>query len=550
MANLPNSKTSVVSWMGTPLKRWITGVLLVSLQVQAFAQFTGPILRSGGTVKSGFTKNGTLMLGGQVLSNPHQLMHDLQNPSLWSTGAVSFSNSTDPTFVQATVDQMMQAIEPPSEPDGLFMSRLYLNPENPYTPGGALSAPPSPTPETGAAAPSGPLIDNFEHYQRALAHAQANLGDRNQDITRWSQTNAEQGDGVSYLAKSHTSSSAALRNTLFDGAPSRAVFQATQVPTAGASGFFAIQGAQAKTHLANLQEQNAQLLGSRVFFSQQHIKTSPKKSQHFDHQLGLETRGTQLGYIQSDGQAKTFEWGQQPFFAAQTAEQLGQSLHQAAHRHQVWVQATAGSNWSKPTEDRLFHQWLNNSGGENNTWEPNHSSFSSSNLLSQLFNSGVGPNGLRHDGGELGCGCGDAKTDRFVPDVVFGVSLFDACEKHDSAYSTLGASKLLADVQLGIDIAKAFHNAWGILGIPVGIVVGLFYSLAVVFFADEAYQNAQFESIAPKIDYEDVYTYSQVDWSQHPPDDNAPTDADTKTNNDTLSKSEDPNHSGYVGGLW
>ena len=50
MANLPNSKTSVVSWMGTPLKRWITGVLLVSLQVQAFAQFTGPILRSGGTV--------------------------------------------------------------------------------------------------------------------------------------------------------------------------------------------------------------------------------------------------------------------------------------------------------------------------------------------------------------------------------------------------------------------------------------------------------------------------------------------------------------------
>jgi len=214
------------------------------------------------------------------------------------------------------------------------------------------------------------------------------------------------------------------------------------------------------------------------------------------------------------------------------------------------VQATAGSNWSKPTEDRLFHQWLNNSGGENNTWEPNHSSFSSSNLLSQLFNSGVGPNGLRHDGGELGCGCGDAKTDRFVPDVVFGVSLFDACEKHDSAYSTLGASKLLADVQLGIDIAKAFHNAWGILGIPVGIVVGLFYSLAVVFFADEAYQNAQFESIAPKIDYEDVYTYSQVDWSQHPPDDNAPTDADTKTNNDTLSKSEDPNHSGYVGGLW
>jgi hypothetical protein len=485
------SKKSAVSSMGVQLKRWVMGLVLVSLQVQAFAQFTGPILRSGGTVKSGFAKNGTLMFGGQVLGNPHQLMHDMQNPTLWSTGAVSFSNSTDPTFVQATVDQMMQAIEPPSEPGGLFMSRLYLNPENPYIPGGALSAPPSPTPETGAAAPPGPLIDNFEHYQRVLAHAQANLGDRNQDITRWSQTNAERGDGVSYLAKTHTSSSAALRNTLFDSAPSRAVFQAAQVPSAGASGFFAIQGAQAKTHLANLQEQNAQLLGSRIFFSQQHIKTSLKKSQHFDHQLGLETRGTQLGYIQADGQTKTFEWGQQPFFAAQTAEQLGQSLHQAANLHHVWVQATADLNWSKSTDDHLFNQWLNNSGGENNTWEPNPSTFNSANLLSQLFNSGVGPNGLRHDGGELGCGCGDAKTDRFVPDVVFGVSLLDACRKHDQAYATFGASKVVADVQLGIDIAKAFHDAWGILGIPAGILVGLFYSLAVVFFGETAYESAQ-----------------------------------------------------------
>jgi hypothetical protein len=114
----------------------------------------------------------------------------------------------------------------------------------------------------------------------------------------------------------------------------------------------------------------------------------------------------------------------------------------------------------------------------------------------------------------------------------------------------LGASKLLADVQFGIDIANAFHNAWGILGIPVGIVVGLFYSLAVVFFGDEAYQNAQLESIAPKIDYEDVYTYSQIDWSEHSTGNNAPTDADTKINNNALSKSDDPNHSGYVGGLW
>ena len=536
--------------MGTQLKGWVIGLLLVSLQVQAFAQLTGPILRSGDTLKTGFAKNGTLMFGGQVLGNPHRLMHDMQNPSLWSTGAVSFSNSTDPTFVQATVDQMMQAIEPPSESGGLFMSRLYLNPENPYAPGGAMSAPPSLTPETGTAAPSGPLIDNFEHYKRALAHARANLGNRAQDITRWSQTLPELGDGISYLAKTHTSSSATLRNTMFDSAPRHAVFQDAQVPMVGAIGFFGIQGAQAKTHLANLQEQNAQLQGSRIFFGQQHTKTLPKKSQHFDQQLGQEARGTLLNHIQAHGQAKIFEWDQQPFSSAPTDEQLSQSSHQVAHTRHMGVQASAGPNWNKPNDNRLFNRGLNNTGGENSTWEHSPPSFNGTNLLSQLFNSGVGPNGLRHDGEDLGCGCGDAKTDKLVPDVVFGVSLFRACEKHDKAYAALGASKLLADVQLGLDITKAFHDAWGVLGVPVGIVVGLFYSLAVVFFGDEAYQNAQFESIAQKIDYEDMYTYSQIDWSEHSTDNNAPTDADTQTNNDALSKSGDPNHSGYVGGLW
>ena len=101
---------------GRLLKRCLAAVLIVAMQVQAWAQVTSPIRRNAtGAVVSGFSKNGTLLFGGQVLGNPHQLMHDLQNPTLWSTGAVSFSNSTDPTFVQATVDQMMQAIAPPSD---------------------------------------------------------------------------------------------------------------------------------------------------------------------------------------------------------------------------------------------------------------------------------------------------------------------------------------------------------------------------------------------------------------------------------------------------
>jgi hypothetical protein len=250
------------------LKRCVSAVLIVAMQVQALAQVTSPIMRNAtGAVVSGFSNKGTLMFGGQVLGNPHQLMHDLQNPVLWTAGALSFSDNTNPTFVQPTIDQMMQAIEPPGGGGGLFMSRLYLNPDNPYSSGGVLSEPPSLTPELGSSAPAaGPLMDNRTHYERALAHVIANQGDRAVDRSRWSTTNGDLGNGVAYLAKTHVNSSAALRETLFDTAPARAVFQATQTPTAGASAFFVIQGAQAQAHLANVQLHNAQRLGSRIYF--------------------------------------------------------------------------------------------------------------------------------------------------------------------------------------------------------------------------------------------------------------------------------------------
>jgi hypothetical protein len=49
--------------------------------------------------------------------------------------------------------------------------------------------------------------------------------------------------------------------------------------------------------------------------------------------------------------------------------------------------------------------------------------------------SGVGPDGVRTDGENLGYGCGDAGTDRIVPDRLFGVDLTAVCVKHDFAYS-------------------------------------------------------------------------------------------------------------------
>ncbi|MDT4842141.1 hypothetical protein FQZ97_760300 [compost metagenome] len=154
-------------------KQAVAWLLMATISTSSLAQAVGPIIRGpSGAPLTGYTANGTYVQNGVVVGNPHQQLHDLTNPTLWTTGAVSFSNSTDPSFAQPTIDQMMAALAPPVDPGGLYLGRLYLNPTNPYTAGaGVLSAPPSPTPETGATPPAGPLIDNHEHYTRALAHA-------------------------------------------------------------------------------------------------------------------------------------------------------------------------------------------------------------------------------------------------------------------------------------------------------------------------------------------------------------------------------------------
>jgi hypothetical protein len=186
-----------------------------------------------------------------------------------------------------------------------------------------------------------------------LAHVIANQGDRAVDRSRWSTTNGDLGNGVAYLAKTHVNSSAALRETLFDTAPARAVFQATQTPTAGASAFFVIQGAQAQAHLANIQLHNAQRLGSRIYFGQQSLRTSPHRGFAFDAQLGQMSSGTTLGFIQTNGQAHTFDWPNDPQFAKGGAG-LGQTLRKATVRHEA-----RNINLSGISDHALFAQGYN-----------------------------------------------------------------------------------------------------------------------------------------------------------------------------------------------
>ncbi|MEY3135913.1 MAG: hypothetical protein RJA39_1798, partial [Pseudomonadota bacterium] len=63
------------------------------------------------------------------------------------------------------------------------------------------------------------------------------------------------------------------------------------------------------------------------------------------------------------------------------------------------------------------------------------------------FGSGTA-NGIRNDGNALGAGCGTVKSDAFVPDMLFGIDVSQACFQHDQSYATCGFSRETADTNL------------------------------------------------------------------------------------------------------
>jgi hypothetical protein len=67
------------------------------------------------------------------------------------------------------------------------------------------------------------------------------------------------------------------------------------------------------------------------------------------------------------------------------------------------------------------------------------------------FDSGTS-NGAREDGNALGAGCGTVKSDAYVPDMLFGIDVSQACFQHDQSYSTCGFSRLTADTNLSNNI--------------------------------------------------------------------------------------------------
>jgi hypothetical protein len=56
--------------------------LSLSSTGQAIAQAGGFIRNVQGAPLTGYTANGTFVQGGVALGNPHQRLHDLENPTL------------------------------------------------------------------------------------------------------------------------------------------------------------------------------------------------------------------------------------------------------------------------------------------------------------------------------------------------------------------------------------------------------------------------------------------------------------------------------------
>ena len=130
-----------------------------SYQQNASAQFlqsSAPV-SSFGQSGTGYTNDGTLMMGGNKIGNPHQILHDAQASSLFGITAVRYTFTDVPTYGQGTLAQIqtdMTNAPISNDPTRLF-SRLYLTATNPYT--------------QGVATPH----NNYQTYQGVVADAQA-----------------------------------------------------------------------------------------------------------------------------------------------------------------------------------------------------------------------------------------------------------------------------------------------------------------------------------------------------------------------------------------
>ncbi len=107
------------------------------------------------------------------------------------------------------------------------------------------------------------------------------------------------------------------------------------------------------------------------------------------------------------------------------------------------------------------------------------------------FSSGTS-NGVREDGNALGAGCGTVKSDAFVPDMLFGIDVSQACFQHDQSYSTCGFSRSTADSNLINNILNDC-GAQGGNALTCNLIAGI-YGAGVSLLGGRAFIQAQEQS--------------------------------------------------------
>ena len=99
---------------------------------------------------------------------------------------------------------------------------------------------------------------------------------------------------------------------------------------------------------------------------------------------------------------------------------------------------------------------------------------------------------MREDGNALGAGCGTVKSDAYVPDMLFGIDVSQACFQHDQSYSTCGFSRAIADANLSNNILKDCDSQGG-NALTCNVIAGV-YSVSVSLFGASAFKQAQAQS--------------------------------------------------------
>jgi len=104
------------------------------------------------------------------------------------------------------------------------------------------------------------------------------------------------------------------------------------------------------------------------------------------------------------------------------------------------------------------------------------------------FESGTSK-GARVDGNALGAGCGTVKSDAFIPDILFGIDISQACFEHDQSYATCGFEKGTADTNFYSNIMSECGEQGGGM-LTCNAISGIYY-VTVAFLGESAYKNAQ-----------------------------------------------------------